>query len=149
MGSPDTTVAQTGGELIRQKRRALRMTQSELGRLIGTTKATVGRREKAQSRPQTRFRASLSQVLGIDPSIFRGQEGGGVRVMSNVRSLPSLPSADSAGRNAYTHLHEKFLLSVISGLEAGHATSLAWIAAAEATARAVGIMWNVDQRKVT
>lgn len=61
----------THGEIIRDRRKQLRMTQDDVARAVGTTKATVSRWESGDIlKIGMDMAARLSDVLGLDPGLF-------------------------------------------------------------------------------
>ena len=65
----------TIGSIIRDRRKELNMTQEDLAKAVGTTKATVSRWESGDIHKMKRsMMASLSRVLHLDPMIFLQQE---------------------------------------------------------------------------
>ena len=65
----------TIGDLIRERRKALNMTQGDLAIAVNTTKATVSRWESGDIHKMKRpMMAALARVLQIDPMIFLQRE---------------------------------------------------------------------------
>ncbi|MGO9604452.1 MAG: helix-turn-helix domain-containing protein [Candidatus Binataceae bacterium] len=56
----------TFGELIRQRRRLLNLTQEDLARRIGVSMPFVGHLETGHRRPSEKTVAKLAKVLGLD-----------------------------------------------------------------------------------
>src|SRR5262245_22717193 len=73
------------GELIRQKREAAGLTQSELAAQLGVGKAIVSRWERGHKRPGVTVLRKLSAVLAIDP-----------RELLNPGQIPKPPSPPTA-----------------------------------------------------
>lgn len=65
----------TIGEIIRNRRKELNMTQEDLASLVNTTKATVSRWESGDIHKMKRpMMAALAKTLNIDPMIFLQRE---------------------------------------------------------------------------
>ena len=65
----------TIGDIIRNRRKELNMTQEDLATLVNTTKATVSRWESGDIHKMKRpMMAALAKTLGIDPMIFLQRE---------------------------------------------------------------------------
>lgn len=65
----------TIGDVIRNRRKELGMTQEDLARAVGTTKATVSRWESGDIHKMKRPAiASLAKALHLDPMIFIQRE---------------------------------------------------------------------------
>ena len=65
----------TIGSIIRDRRKELNMTQDDLAKAVGTTKATVSRWESGDIHKMKRSMiVSLCRVLRLDPVLFLQQE---------------------------------------------------------------------------
>lgn len=65
----------TIGDIIRNRRKELKMTQDDVARAVGTTKATVSRWESGDIHKMKRpMIASLARTLQLDPMIFVQRE---------------------------------------------------------------------------
>lgn len=65
----------TIGDIIRNRRKELNMTQEDLASLVNTTKATVSRWESGDIHKMKRpMMAALAKTLNIDPMIFLQRE---------------------------------------------------------------------------
>ena len=62
----------TIGEIIRERRKALKMTQEDLARAVNTTKATVSRWETGETTPNTETLKLLSKLYGVSINTLLG-----------------------------------------------------------------------------
>jgi len=62
-----TVVSRSFGQVVRDRRRKLDLTQEEVARRIGTSIPYVGHLESAKRHPSQKFVVKLAQVLGLDP----------------------------------------------------------------------------------
>jgi DNA-binding XRE family transcriptional regulator len=61
-------ITKTGfGQIVRQRRRQLDMTQHDLARRIGTSVPYIGHLESGKRHPSDRVVLKLAQVLGLNP----------------------------------------------------------------------------------
>ena len=82
---------------VREYRRARRMTQSDLARLIGTTQAAVSMIENGTGNPQAETIEALADALGMDVMLV--PKTATPQVLALIRSLENPGRrAESAGR---------------------------------------------------
>lgn len=65
------TEAMAPGEMIREKRKELGMTQSDLAKIIGTDPATISRWETGNREPTIAAYEKIMKVLGIEIIAFK------------------------------------------------------------------------------
>ena len=93
----------TIGDIIKAKRKELNMTQEDLARAVGTTKATVSRWESGDIRKIKRdMIKSLENTLQLDPAIFFRREE--VLMPDEVVLIDAYRKADDGTRSAVRKL---------------------------------------------
>lgn len=65
------TEAMAPGEMIREKRKELGMTQSDLAKIIGTDPATISRWETGSREPTIAAYEKIMKVLGVEIVAFK------------------------------------------------------------------------------
>lgn len=108
----------TIGDIIRNRRKELNMTQGDLADLVNTTKATVSRWESGDIHKMKRpMIAALARVLQLDPLIFLQREevlmpdeerlvSAYRQASSEIRDAALAMLEDSAAKNRKTPVHE-------------------------------------------
>lgn len=93
----------TFGDIVRNKRIELNMTQEDLAKAIGTTKATVSRWESGDIHKMKRSMiAAVSVVLHLDPLLFFQQEE--VLMPDEYRIITAYRAADDGTKSAVRKL---------------------------------------------
>lgn len=93
----------TLGDIVRNKRIELNMTQEDLAKAIGTTKATVSRWESGDIHKMKRSMiAAVSVVLHLDPLLFFQQEE--VLMPDEYRIITAYRAADDGTKSAVRKL---------------------------------------------
>jgi DNA-binding XRE family transcriptional regulator len=82
------TVTRSFGQVIRDRRRQLDLTQEEVARRIGTSIPYVGHLESAKRHPSEKVVVKLAQVLGLEPRdlFFLANPGTKVLISEEPRS---------------------------------------------------------------
>ena len=65
------TEAMAPGEMIREKRKEMGMTQSDLAKIIGTDPATISRWETGSREPTMAAYEKIMKVLGVEIVAFK------------------------------------------------------------------------------
>lgn len=65
------TEAMAPGEMIREKRKEMGMTQSDLAKIIGTDPATISRWETGSREPTIAAYEKIMKVLGVEIVAFK------------------------------------------------------------------------------
>jgi non-specific serine/threonine protein kinase len=90
------------GVWLQRRRRALDMTQAELGRRVGIAAATIRKIEADERRPSTQVAGRLAEALAISPagraSFVRAARG-------DLAGLHELARADQNGQPGWAHEH--------------------------------------------
>lgn len=112
----------TIGDIIRERRKALNMTQEDLAQLVNTTKATVSRWESGDIHKMKRpMIAALARTLKIDPMIFLQREE--VLMPDEERLITAYRQASdeikSAALAMLENSAEKNKKSPVTGMSAG------------------------------
>lgn len=93
----------TLGDIVRNKRIELNMTQEDLAKAVGTTKATVSRWESGDIHKMKRSMiAAVSVVLHLDPLLFFQQEE--VLMPDEYRIITAYRAADDGTKSAVRKL---------------------------------------------
>ena len=93
----------TIGDIIRNRRKELKMTQGDVARAVGTTKATVSRWESGDIHKMKRpMIASLARTLQLDPMIFVQREE--VLMPEEAEVVHAYRMADDGTKNAVRKL---------------------------------------------
>ncbi len=93
----------TIGDIIRNRRKELKMTQDDLARAVGMTKATVSRWESGDIHKMKRsIIESLSRTLMLDPIIFFQREE--VLMPEESEVIDAYRKADKGTRSAVRKL---------------------------------------------
>lgn len=93
----------TLGDIVRNKRIELNMTQEDLAKAVGTTKATVSRWESGDIHKMKRSMiAAVSGVLHLDPLLFFQQEE--VLMPDEYRIITAYRAADDGTKSAVRKL---------------------------------------------
>ena len=93
----------TIGELIKNRRKELRMSQGDVADAVGTTKATVSRWESGDIHKMKRpMISALASVLQLDPMIFFQREE--ILMPEEYEVIAAYRSADTGTKNAVRKL---------------------------------------------
>lgn len=93
----------TLGDIVRNKRIELNMTQEDLAKAVGTTKATVSRWESGDIHKMKRSMiAAVSVALHLDPLLFFQQEE--VLMPDEYRIITAYRAADDGTKSAVRKL---------------------------------------------
>lgn len=93
----------TLGDIVRNKRIELNMTQEDLAKAVGTTKATVSRWESGDIHKMKRSMiAAVSVALHLDPLLFFQQEE--VLMPDEYRIISAYRAADDGTKSAVRKL---------------------------------------------
>lgn len=108
----------TIGDIIRDRRKALNMTQDDLAQCVNTTKATVSRWESGDIHKMKRpMIAALARTLQIDPLVFLQREevlmpdeerlvNAYRQASEEIKGAALAMLEDSAEKNRKTPVHE-------------------------------------------
>ena len=106
------------GNLIRERRRLLNLTQEELARRIRVSMPFVGHLETGHRSPSEKTIAKLAKVLGLDPRELFLLANPSARKLLKSRPHDSTGSAwDQFKRNQQLHRAHKISLTEMSMLE--------------------------------
>lgn len=144
--------APLSGSEIRQAREQRGLSQDRLGRLVGATGASVGRWERSEVRPQSRFRVRLSAELtlaaGVDST---SQEDSSDRIEGTSgpeRQFVTLqPRASESEIDLDNQLHREFVHVLLEGLRRGFVSQADWLHLARVVAQAIEYPWNWESTK--
>lgn len=93
----------TLGDIVRNRRIELNMTQEDLAKAVGTTKATVSRWESGDIHKMKRsIIAAVSVALHLDPLVFFQQEE--VLMPDEYRIITAYRAADDGTKSAVRKL---------------------------------------------
>lgn len=93
----------TIGELIKNRRKELHMSQEDVALAVGTTKATVSRWESGDIHKMKRpMISALARVLQLDPMVFMQREE--ILMPEEHEVVTAYRNADTGTRNAVRKL---------------------------------------------
>lgn len=93
----------TIGDILRNRRNELQMTQEELANAVGTTKATVSRWESGDIHKMKRpMIAAVAKVLQLDPLLFFQQQE--VLMPDEFKIITAYRQADDGTKSAVRKL---------------------------------------------
>lgn len=81
----------TLGDLIKKRRRELRMSQATLADLAGVTRAAIGQWEAGITAPSRRHMPAVLDALGIEPNILAGLPPVSLRDIDSQLAARSIP----------------------------------------------------------
>jgi SOS-response transcriptional repressor LexA len=81
----------TLGELIKKRRRELRMSQATLADLAGVTRAAIGQWEAGITAPSRRHMPAVIDALGLEPATVAGLPPVGLRDLDSQLAARSIP----------------------------------------------------------
>ena len=152
----------SGGRLLREARAQLGLTLADISEDVGCDAGTVWRWENKDITPRRKYRRPLAEVLRIpyeDLCLALGVPSHTIPpdlrdnvVPMRTEAQVSIHDADGAipvRPVPSSEAKREFLSAILTGLSAGYATSNNWLAAAQATARSLGIDWMLTQPEST
>lgn len=133
---------------LRRLRRERELSQAALAEMIGTQRTTIAAWEQGKQRPQRRFVDRLAAALGVDAAVLAPLRQDPSAPVLRIASRDPGSDAEAAAETAIApssagepSMAGRFAECLLDGLSRGHAADPAWLAAAEGTARLLGVPW--------